>query len=273
MRRLFMFGCALLLLPIVAANAQGTGRIEGTVKSTDGNAIGNAIVLIAGTTMSVRTDAQGHFLIEAIPPGTYQIEAHYFGFKAKGVAGLRVPGGQTITGFDFSLESEPSQGGLLLRFQLIKATATRNRIDPGIAGIDSLLKDLFRFPGYKLLSNAAVAVDYLAPRRGSIDAPSTDQLLNGDGKTLHLSVTVDTATAQSVRLRIWLYEPVVPVQTKNASGGVSVSSDRHTLLVTTVTLSYGRTVVLGSTQPGRSGQPGSTPETLILAVRPELRTP
>ena len=275
MRQFLAASIALVFLAVAAASGQGVGKIEGTVTNTETKPIANATIMITGTNYSARTGPDGRYAIDGIPAGTVQVEARMIGYKPRALAGLRIPSGQTISRLDFILDNAPvvltqmpDRFGMLLRFQLIKATATK-RSDPGIASIDSVLKDLFRFPGYKLMSTAAVAVDYMSPARGS----STDQVLDGDGAQYHLTVTIDTATSRDVRLRVWLYETLVPVTTKTASGGTSISPDRRTMLSTTVSIAYGRTVVLGSTQPGKPGRAGAPAQTLILAVKPELRQP
>ena len=109
---------------VSALSAQSTGKIEGHVKDASGAPIPNATVLITGTSYHAQSDARGYYFIENIPAGTYQVEARYINYKPKGVAGLRVPAGQTITGFDFALESSPIQ------LQEITVTAAKNALVP-----------------------------------------------------------------------------------------------------------------------------------------------
>jgi hypothetical protein len=163
-----------------------------------------------------------------------------------------------------SSQAEP-QRTLTLRFQLIEAYMAQSRqgVDPAIAAIDSVLRDLFRFNGYRLLSQGAVSMEIggLSTGRGGTSENSSSLMLSGpDGKTLSLWLGVSVVSGAgraSMRLSVELTDLVVNA----ATGGLR----RATLLTTTIGLTGGKTVVIGSTQP-------SGPNTaLILAVRPESR--
>ena len=106
---------------VAALSAQSTGKIEGHVKDTQGQAIVHATVVITGTAYSAQTDAHGYYFIQNIQPGTVQVEARFINFKPRAIAGLRVPAGQTITGLDFVLESAPVQ---LKAIEVTVTTAT-----------------------------------------------------------------------------------------------------------------------------------------------------
>jgi iron complex outermembrane recepter protein len=58
-----------------AALAQATATITGTVKTTDGTAVSDAVVTLVDTRRSVRTGADGSFRIENVPPGHYHVLA------------------------------------------------------------------------------------------------------------------------------------------------------------------------------------------------------
>ena len=77
------------------------------------------------------------------------------------------------------------------------------------------------------------------------------QLLNGDGETYKLQVVIDSTSAQSVRMNVSLV--TVPRPNGGATGNGIPTYGSTTLFSTSVELSFGHTVVLGSTQP-----PGST---------------
>ncbi len=76
---LFSLLLSLFILPL-SLFAQNT-RIAGTVvvEGTELPLIGANIVVVDAN-LGASTDAQGFFLIGNVPPGTYEIEAHYIGF-------------------------------------------------------------------------------------------------------------------------------------------------------------------------------------------------
>jgi hypothetical protein len=272
------------LLSLIAAPvmnrvaAQTTGRIEGRVVDEQKRPIAGAIVTIVVatvTTIQSRTDATGNYVLDSIPAGIVEIRARAIGRKPVDVAGVRVTAGTTRADFNFTLqpstitltEISPTSsvnGGMLLRFQLIRPTTTATT-DPAIAGIDSVLRDLFHWRGYRLLSEAAIVVDvpgnsFFPGRPAYVKA---SQLINADGYPYTISVVVDSTSPSRVRLTVDL------------TGGLSSSrQDAKTLFSTTVTMTLGHTVVLGNAQPGGTGaKTGDVNRTVILTVKPELRTP
>jgi hypothetical protein len=233
----------------------------------------------------VQTDASGAYIIDNIPAGVVQIEARHIGFKPRAVAGFRAIAGQTAAGLDFTLEAaavtlhEISHPGaaaatrgasaLLLRFQLIRPTATRTT-DRALMPIDSVLRDLFQWPGYQLLAQSALTLDMpMGVEWGGNGASSSTQtMLNVDGKSYDLSVRVDTTAPPRIKMAVLLMGLAQPAPAKSA---VNSQLERKTLLSTTVTVGLGHTVVLGSTQPG--GGRGGMGGTLILTVTPVARPP
>ncbi len=274
MRRLVSAVFAIALLAVGQVSAQTAGKIEGTVKSADGRPIMNARVILHNMTLGTTTDVQGHYAIDGIPQGTVLVDTRAAGYKPVGLGGLRVMAGQTISNLDFTLERAPITAtgtrnppsptpSLLLRFQLIRPTGEATS-DSAIVEIDSVLRELFHWRGYRLLSQAAITVDIPANTRGPL---TTHQLLNADGQTLTLKVIVDSVMPSKVRLSV------------DVSGYVAQGTARSltTMLSTTVTVWFGNTVVLGSTQPGGAaaatmkGRGSVGAGTLILAVKPEVR--
>jgi iron complex outermembrane receptor protein len=66
---------ALALLPLGAglAQAQGNGRIEGKVTRPDGAGLGGVTVRIQSLDRSAQTDATGAYVLDGVPPGTYEV--------------------------------------------------------------------------------------------------------------------------------------------------------------------------------------------------------
>jgi hypothetical protein len=136
-----------------------------------------------------------------------------------------------------------------LNFQLIAAENTGTR-DPGVAGLDSLLRGVLKFTGYRLLSTSVAT----ASENGNVS-----QTLSVDGEpySLHVYVTdlrIDGNDA-SVRLDVELWRVQVP-------GNAPILSPK--VLSTGVTVPLGQTVVLGT-----SASDGGK-KALILTVRPAL---
>jgi iron complex outermembrane receptor protein len=74
MRRLLHIGVALALTTLpVAAVAQETGTIEGTVTLEDGTPVGAVTVVVTGTDLVAVTDPNGVFGIAQVPAGTHSL--------------------------------------------------------------------------------------------------------------------------------------------------------------------------------------------------------
>ncbi len=147
-------------------------------------------------------------------------------------------------------DREPT--AVLLNFQLVAAEPTNTR-DPAVAGIDSLLRGVLKFSGYRLLGTAVATTG---------ENHMTTQTIAADNETLSLSVEVRDVRVEgniaSVNLHVLLERPAVPATT-TAYGRPGVD-----LLSTGVTVPMGQTVLLG-TSAGENGQ-----RALILTVRPQL---
>ncbi len=93
----------VLLLSLKSTRALGqqtsTGNVDGTVLS-DGKPVAGAsvhIVRLDGDNPSdVTSDAAGHFIIRAVPPGLYRLTAKRLGFRVAQLPSFRVIAGQTV---------------------------------------------------------------------------------------------------------------------------------------------------------------------------------
>jgi hypothetical protein len=133
-----------------------------------------------------------------------------------------------------------------LNFQLIAAENTNTR-DPGVASLDSLLRGVLKYTGYRLLTTSVAS----GSENGRIV-----QTLSADGESFSLQVFLKDVrvdgNAASVHLNVSLY--------RNPSGRQPATQ----VLETGVTVPIGQTVVLG-TSATDAGQ-----RALILTVRPQL---
>src|SRR5215831_9375935 len=99
---LFWASCLLVLCPISAfAQSQTTGRIIGTVRDPNGAVITGAEValknLTTGEERRVTTNAEGHYVIQLLPSGTYRVSVVAHGFKKAAIESVRVNITETST--------------------------------------------------------------------------------------------------------------------------------------------------------------------------------
>ncbi len=128
-----------------------------------------------------------------------------------------------------------------LRFQVILADGAETT-DPAIAEVETALRSLFRFQGYRLAAEAVV---------GGLEGSNVSQVVNGDGGPYSIETEIrelrGSGDSTFVRLRVRFNIPMA---------GSS--------LETVVAVRAGQTVVLGNVGgPSRKG-------TVILTVRPDL---
>jgi hypothetical protein len=147
-------------------------------------------------------------------------------------------------------EYDKERASVTLHFQLIAAENGTTR-DPSVAGLDSLLRGVLKFSGYRLLSTAVASAS-----EGGI----VGQAMSADSVPMSLSVVVSDlrvdGAAASVHLSVELRSRWKPVADRVVNTGLVLS--------TGVTVPIGQTVVLG-TSSAESGQ-----KALILTVRPQL---
>jgi type II secretory pathway component GspD/PulD (secretin) len=145
---------------------------------------------------------------------------------------------------------------VVLNFQLVSAEQTNSR-DPAVAGIDSLLRGVLKFSGYRLLGTAMATTG---------EAHMVTQTIAADNETLSLTVEVRDVRVEgndaSVNLYVSLERPAIPAQSTGTASVAGRAAVR--LLSTGVTVPMGQTVLLG-TSASDNGQ-----RALILTVRPQL---
>src|SRR6185295_14116583 len=101
LRRILVAAVALAV-PTVTAHAQATGIITGRVtdRSTQ-QPIGDAQVLVVGTTRGARTNDAGQYRLIAVPSGSVRIRVIRLGYEAE-LKTVTVSGNETVTA-DFAL--------------------------------------------------------------------------------------------------------------------------------------------------------------------------
>ncbi len=113
--------CLLSLIPPYAAAAAESdrGSIEGTVRIPDGAAAG-ATVIVDGTKLGTTTDAQGRFVIDNVPAGTYHILARLIGYQQQSVPDAAVSIGKR-TRLDITMRFAA------VEMNTVEVTASRRR--------------------------------------------------------------------------------------------------------------------------------------------------
>jgi len=111
MHRILSIVIALVLFVMIPALvfSQTTGKIRGTVVDNEsGEPLIGAAVSVNGTTFGAATDANGVYIILAVPVGSYSISARYIGYNETKVSNVRVLAGLT-TELNLKLSSSAVQ--------------------------------------------------------------------------------------------------------------------------------------------------------------------
>ena len=117
--------------------AQSSGTVSGTVALVEnGGAVHGAIVLVVGPGLVALTDEQGEFVIEDIPPGTYEILAQREHLTAARQMIVVNPGDTTAVAFELQLSPiheevtvTATTGGRVTTFDAFNATTTLDSFD------------------------------------------------------------------------------------------------------------------------------------------------
>jgi iron complex outermembrane recepter protein len=95
------------LLSTIPLLGQGTGSIQGTIRTSDGNPAEFVNVSIEGTTKGGVADQNGYFEIRNLKPGNYQIVASFVGLQAQKQS-VEIRGGEVLK-VDFVLNENAQQ--------------------------------------------------------------------------------------------------------------------------------------------------------------------
>ena len=117
-----------LFIIVSFAWTQTTGKLRGTVSSSDGQALAGANVIVDGTSMGAATDGDGGYTILNVPAGSYSVTASYIGYKSTTESNVTVKVNLT-TPMNFSLESSTVEGEAVTivgQKRLIEPSATNS---------------------------------------------------------------------------------------------------------------------------------------------------
>jgi outer membrane receptor protein involved in Fe transport len=96
---------ALLLLSAAIALGSTTGKISGRVTDAKGEPLPGTNIVLLGTTLGGVTDIEGYYGIINIPPGSYDVQYRFVGYRAFTVRQLQVTVNNT-TKRDVTLQEE-----------------------------------------------------------------------------------------------------------------------------------------------------------------------
>ena len=117
-----------LLVLVSFAWTQTTGKIRGTVSSSDGQALAGANVIVDGTSKGAATDADGKFTILSVEAGTYSVTVSYIGYQSNTQSNVSVKVGLT-TPINFSMQASSVEGEAVTivgERRLIETSATNS---------------------------------------------------------------------------------------------------------------------------------------------------
>jgi len=98
-----------LVVLVSFAWTQTTGKIRGTVSSSDGQALVGANVIVDGTSKGAATDADGGFTILNVEAGIYSVTASYIGYQSSTESNVSVKVDLT-TPLNFSMSASAVEG-------------------------------------------------------------------------------------------------------------------------------------------------------------------
>ena len=104
----FLTIIASIFLFAGAAIAQ-TGTVSGTVTFTDGSALHDASVQLVQTRQTTRTDENGGYRFENVPPGRYTVLVHLEGFADASKSATVTSGGAVALDFQLQIASLEEQ--------------------------------------------------------------------------------------------------------------------------------------------------------------------
>ena len=119
---------AALFVIVSLAWGQTTGKLRGTVTSSDGTALAGANVIVDGSGMGAATDVDGGYTILNVPAGRYSVTASYIGYKSTTESNVSVKVDLT-TPLDFALESSAVEGEAVTivgKKRLVEQSATNS---------------------------------------------------------------------------------------------------------------------------------------------------
>ncbi len=151
------------------ALAGTTGKITGTVTSSQGGPLPGVGVTIDGTRLGASTDADGRYIILQVPPGSHTVSAQLIGYRTVTTRAVGVNADRT-SNVDFSLPEEAVEVDAVL------VTAERPPIEADVTSSQTII-------GAAQVADAPVAevLDYMAYEPGVSIAKDNELRIRGGG--------------------------------------------------------------------------------------------
>ncbi|MEK7751740.1 MAG: carboxypeptidase regulatory-like domain-containing protein, partial [Acidobacteriota bacterium] len=172
---------ALMFLAAIAAFAQGTGTIHGTVTDPAGLGVPaasvTAVLAERGTTRKVETNAQGSYVLPLLPIGAYEVSVEARGFKVFRRSQIELTATENVR-----VDAQLALGSMA---ETVSVTAEAPLIDSRSSMIGTLI-DSRRLPELPINGRNIIALASLLPGASQISAPQT---FTGDrsGPTVSMS--------------------------------------------------------------------------------------
>ena len=125
MRKAICLSVCILLLPMTLF-AQTSGKISGSITSSDGTPLIGANVVVVGTSLGSASGSDGNYYILDVPTGTYSVRADYIGYQSVTVSNVKVSNSLT-TDIDYTLQTSAVKGAaveIVAERALIQKSAT-----------------------------------------------------------------------------------------------------------------------------------------------------
>jgi TonB-dependent receptor len=226
---LLLFGTSFL------SAQQGSGQIKGTITdATTGEALISANITLKGTSLGCPSDADGKYILNAIPSGSYTLKVSYIGYGSK-ESPVEVKGGSTLE-LNFALLSQAIEGEVVVvtaQARGQKAAINQQLTSNTIINVVSAEKihqlpdasaatALSRLPGVSLMNGDQIVI------RG-IQAKLNQVLINGiELPSTDMNTTPNTSTratnlgfiSSNLLSGIEVIKVITPDMDANTIGGV-----------------------------------------------------
>ena len=143
MRFTIRLSCLLLLVGALCVFHPGdgmaatTGKVTGVVKDAQGEALPGVNVVVQGTRRGAVTDTDGYFLILAVDPGVYEIEASLVGYRTETIQNVLVQVELTTT-VDIVLQEAAVELGELVVIAERPAVEPDKTVSRYIVGVEQV---------------------------------------------------------------------------------------------------------------------------------------
>jgi hypothetical protein len=196
--RLLISALLLLALPLPALAQSGTATIQGTVRSSSGEIIVGAQVVLSGpTARTTTTDAQGAFTISDVAPGIYRLDVNKGGYAPATIADLTLLIGGTTP---VSVTLVPASLSSLRTIARVSASA-HSSINTGSAVMSIVTRQAFTTLADPQINNVIQSIPNAVVEHGS-SSPNTSISLAGT-QPYETQILLDGHPLSAGRYGVW----------------------------------------------------------------------